>query len=1041
MAEKTISDNPKITDTVRFYMPTPDADGCFTDNPYKVNKVTIYYVERNFLASKYGEVDEVVQDEETLAELAEAQAEACVNPTAENIQNAQRLSDELDSKSQSTSIFFKEAMPVYTLGTEAYPAWLSTVPEESILTFSQDEDGNDEIGQFELLWSPQDSAAREGNYFICWTWQPLTVGETLSAHLPFSLNGDTRAVTAIPTHHTPEKKYETLLERYLPEMYKTLIATEDKTPQTLNKFNKAVADGFTFVEDYANQIIDLLDANVLHESLLVFLGNMFNLKLRSTDPTLWRRQIKKAIPTFKKKGTEAGLREAFAQAGMTLNKVTRFWQVISKYTHEESFKVKTSPTFQLKECGVLPVNPLNFTLWLRRANTEEYIEIPIDNVEFSTNEDTCETFITWVGDEKSAGALNIYEGDFIRILYQFQEITDDVEQQLEYYLRSLPLMDQRDEADQDYPPKNWNVHLLEEDDALFDMLIAVKHPYHDPIVFGQVRTEFPWSENIYNMEEYNGSIRDSNNPCDIDKNFVDPCGACASSNFSVDIGIEELSNNRILEAQDILSEYKPFHAVIHSLNVSGEIEDIILPPVETIEMLMTFVKVDNILPGNANPFFNRAMKNGLTIARIERDDLAEENTVLTGETGTAYHNEVCFVAVNQDLQSLGVITGSNILEVLAPSANAGTYMISQTDGQTARVASEVNEPVNTSMFTFNLKNVIFGSTSTITQQNVYKLSDETLDFSELGVKSQWDVDHTPDYDGGPWKVDFADYGIYEIENVLSDGTLILVDDGSLPTSDTSDLVFELLDDTDSPIGESETGELTVLKQASVDLNASGLTEDNLSQFMRLGDFVHYDGDEYEIVGFDGVDLLIGDYDSGDATGVDIEVRRLLASERYGYFGYRGLRLETNTDLESSLDIVNGSNPPSGDFQDNSNFKQNYLISIDDEFFRIEEIDGTHLVLGGPEQSWTTLAAGGEAVSFDVIHLEKTGVEVGFWAFDHIDRDGQDAVERRIESTVDDNVAVTILSSPGSSVLENVNQEESVSFEIEYIDGSFEEGTL
>jgi len=51
----------------------------------------------------------------------------------------------------------------------------------------------------------------------------------------------------------------------------------------------------------ANQLIDLFDANALHESLLNYLSNLFAIKLRSSDPTLWRRQIKEAIPLFKKR--------------------------------------------------------------------------------------------------------------------------------------------------------------------------------------------------------------------------------------------------------------------------------------------------------------------------------------------------------------------------------------------------------------------------------------------------------------------------------------------------------------------------------------------------------------------------------------------------------------------------------------------------------------------------------------------------------------------------------------------------------------------
>ena len=63
----------------------------------------------------------------------------------------------------------------------------------------------------------------------------------------------------------------------------------------------------------------------------------FNLKLKSSDPTLWRRQIKTAIPYFKAKGTLGALSEALDAAGIKLNKLTKLWQVISRHTWVDDF--------------------------------------------------------------------------------------------------------------------------------------------------------------------------------------------------------------------------------------------------------------------------------------------------------------------------------------------------------------------------------------------------------------------------------------------------------------------------------------------------------------------------------------------------------------------------------------------------------------------------------------------------------------------------------------------------------------------------------
>jgi hypothetical protein len=85
------------------------------------------------------------------------------------------------------------------------------------------------------------------------------------------LGGNTVVTTSIPSHYTNPDKYETLLERYLPEMFKMKLADDDRTPDVLEKFNKSVASGFTTLEDLANQIVDLLDANSTHEHFLPLL--------------------------------------------------------------------------------------------------------------------------------------------------------------------------------------------------------------------------------------------------------------------------------------------------------------------------------------------------------------------------------------------------------------------------------------------------------------------------------------------------------------------------------------------------------------------------------------------------------------------------------------------------------------------------------------------------------------------------------------------------------------------------------------------------
>lgn len=1035
MTLKRINESPRVNDTILFELETPDAYGCFTTDPYKVDRVTIYVVERDFLGMNWGEYDQTYDRDDLVDALAAATKAVCDNPTDENIIEAAKARSLLESARVTTTFYYKDRHPVEVVGTENYPAWLSTDTTNAFIT-------NTDTGKFTYEWNPQ-GKVREGDYFICWTWTPLPDGESLSAHLPFKLDGDNRAVVTIPTHLTQDDKYEILLERYLPEMYKNTIADQDLTPETLDTLNQAVALGFTFIEDLANQIIDLFDANALHESLLMYLSNLFSMKLKSSDPTLWRRQIKEAVPLFKQKGTRPGLEQAFAQAGMRLDDFVQYWQVVSKYTWQQSFTVADSAVFILeKDNVVLPIDENNFGLWVRRQGELTCSAMPKECVELAVGEDMI-LRMTWVGDQLSS-PIYLEEGDIIRVMYQFREIPGSTEQTMEDYVRALPLGDLRDEADQEYPPKNWNVHIISESDPLFDLLIPVRHPYHDNLIFGHVRTEFAYSENIYNMEEYNGSTRPSYDVCQIDKAFVDPCGSCLSSYYSVDVAVEELNNDRLVEAQDILREFMPFHARLYGINFAGDINEYVAPPVEQIDYLVSVNHTESVLSGQANPFFHRVMEDGMSTWKIQRDQLADEITVVSGKLGTAYNERVCFVSVNHGLHDLGVMDQNNILEILAPSPNAGTYAISHVTKNVAWVDSSTIEPLNQDSFTFHLSNVIYTNWfSSITDNSLFKLTDVDNDFAALGVKTEWDIDHTPDYSGGAWKVSIPAYSAtsYVIRDVLN-GALVLRDhDNTLPLSGATGVAYILLNDLDEPQVNSLQGTLVTERHGYVNLNDVGIVD--VHDVARTDDYLLYDGDEYKIVEFDGVNFWIEGWAGGDVAGATIEIRRRLLRNQMGYFGYQGLTLTTISDHEAELGVIDGNNPPPAmDMTDESLCKENYLVKIGNDFFQIIEWDGDFMRLAGKDQNWLTEAAGGTVVAYSVIHFPAKEVNVQFLVFDHLDRDGKDVVVREIEDRVEKTVAIVALSGDSDGgIHENVSQEEAVSFTIQRRSGEKQQGEI
>ena len=532
MADKKISENPTIADTIVFDILTPDATGCFNANPYKVERAVVYYVERSFASGNDQQYSKVRYDENKLAAATAAEMIVCASPSAANVSEAQRLRAIADASVNVSPVYFNHALPVKVFGTFDNPAWLSSdVENAQIDLVALDANGNEQFGHFQLRWKPR-GEAREGDYFICWTWAMQPAGDSQSTHLPFNVGGATQITTSIPTHFTDADKYETLLDAYLPQMFKEYATRSDLTPIVLSKINNAIAKGFTQIEDLANQIIDLQDANSTHEALIPYLSNIFNLKLKSNDPTLWRRQVKRAVPLFKQKGTLKGLKEAMSQAGMELTKFTRLWQVVSSYTWVDEFKIITGyeDSFSLAKPYVVG-DSSNFELSYRPAGQGDYTALDPSLASFSTidpNSNTtldCSaniTIMTWLGET----SILLMPGDILKVRYQHKVIPNNTEQQIENYIRSLTLADLRDETLHACPRKNWNVRMIEDDDPLFDIVIGARNPFYDELAFGKVRTEFPYSENIYNMDEYNGCVVSSTkvNTYDSISEIGDRCG-------------------------------------------------------------------------------------------------------------------------------------------------------------------------------------------------------------------------------------------------------------------------------------------------------------------------------------------------------------------------------------------------------------------------------------------------------------------------------------------------------------------------------------
>lgn len=1044
---KDINDSPSISDNILINFDCPDSDGCNLSNPYKFNNFTIYHVNRNYSSGNNSKYEKQTYDLGLKQKLDIAIKNACLNPSQENLDEVEKIRLDFNNSINYTTFYYSEAVPVLSVGNNEYPAWIeSDIDNSQLIHVTLDDDGNEIFGKYQYVWSP--IGMREGDYFLCWTWTPSVDGQTLSNHIHFNLNGDTVLTTSIPTHHTRKDKYEILLDRYTPEMFKTRYsADQDLTPEVISELNNSVAKGFTFLEDMANHILDLIDANSTHESFLQYLANLFSLKLRTDDPTLWRRQIKESVRLFKKKGTYNGLKEALSQAGIKINKFTRLWQIISNYTWQEVFVYEGSRLFTLSKVS-LELNSDNFEVYIRKYDEDNWTEFNVNQISILEDENSNLKILSWNG-------IDLEVGDSIRIVYQIKEVPSLDEQTIENYVRLLPLFDNRDERDQEYPLKNWNTRLIEEDDSMFSSIITRRNPDFDKLIYGQVRTEFPYSENIYNMETYNGSTKDSLNPCDIDKSFIDPCSACISSKYTLDLEIQNLSTDRILEAQDIIKEYTPFHSVLHSITISGGYDEFVKPPEEKIEILITYKGNEYTIAGSAQTVFNRTMNSS---SILTRQDLTSNGQDVLGLLSVNAHNKnVILYSPLIDFKDIPLNSNKDWtkLEIDGPSLNQGTYTVENPSKNFVEVQGTFYLPLNKTVFNYNLYNIrATKSSTTVYKDNYITFTDDGKDFSSL--KSIWDVDNNIDYFGSTWKIQFGSYGLHEIKNILPNNTIVLNYSNLLPTSNTNSVSYTILNDLNEVILTGTTGKIKVVNRGRVDFSGAFLSEsgsNTLEDISSLMDSYHnngknhyfsFNGTKYEFDSFvnnSNTQFYIKGWSSADFSGsATVQLLEKIVSNDKGYFQYNGIEITSVTNLETALGIQNGSNPVTPMLDIDDSFKENYLVLMNSNYYVITGINGGVLTLAGPE---IDLGISGTTLNVRIYRYSKNNISIESRdyppmhgaEFESIDRNGYEII------TGFKPEIFSLALNNNDQIVENVNQNQNINFTILDSNGNITEGNI
>jgi hypothetical protein len=996
------NNNPKSSDNVRFVLKCPNAQGCFNSNPDVVIDIKIYQVERSFSSPKNNSLDIENLNEELYNQYLRVNQELCdlkesypntttVSPQQTILENELRvIQDKLAQSQNIGKIVYQTTAAYESFGSAINPVWTSTAADP-IITQIPDPEGIINYGLFEFIWDSTGTFA--GDYFICWRWIP-------SGLLPNSIYADSIYFTLLqppvsvltankPISNVhfldtkdgiPYTDFVELLNYYLPEMYKNKVNSGDQTPEVLSLFNRSVGQTFSFIRDFIQNIYTLQSPPTCPDQFLPSMARLGNLTLHSTDPTLWRKQIGEMVPNFKKKGTLNGLRQALLNANIDLLSFSPLWQVVSSYTYTESLYYVGSNEFVLSRPSLPLSNNGNFEVWLRKAGTLQFIQKSLDDIDIVTVGGI--SVLTWRGSQLSGSQDPAIPGttDTLKVTYQVREINNQQEQDIENVIRSLPLMDTRNDELYEYPPKNWNTKLIQQNDPDFSLVVPILNPFYNPVVFGSVRSIFPYSENVYNSDEYNGSLRQSTNPADIDKDFMDLCSGSISSCFNLDVSIGNLSTARFAEAIAIINEYKPLHSILHTLNYESSIVDYQSPAEESIDIIIGMVVDEYVIAGNAQEFFNRFMigQDGPNQCRIG-DSIFQLNSYLRNQLGNlvlqgggaitvnAFAEKVVLYCGQVDFNTLGISSDplKTLLEIFSPSYSSYTVENAEAN-QIEIIGYPTTRPVELQSV-FILSNLLKGlSNFDIEQINNFYLYDIELTLDTFYLTTILDVEAGRAL--APWKIRINSTGqIYNIYDTTPEGKIQLENNGTLIVGMVNSYYdYTLFNQSNEAIINSINGYLTVSQYGLVTVNDVGFTTAygfSIGNYLKINPEV----DQYLIIslveGFEN-QVIIENYVDGDAAGLTGAFYQRVIDRTVGVIKNSGSMVQKPSSPYLPVVFTDPASPTA--LQDNQ-FINNYLIYVNSEYRKIigEKVIGItdYLILSGdPDPSWVPYTVSPSGVS-------------------------------------------------------------------------------
>lgn len=175
------------------------------------------------------------------------------------------------------------------------------------------------------------------------------------------------------------------------------------------------------------------------------------------------------------------------------------------------------------------------------------------------------------------------------------------------------------------PPIDNNTRLLDKTDPMLSIACADLNPFPGTVTFGKIRTRVPYGRTIFNIDEFDGSVRDSYDPCDIDSSFTEPCGCCPASVVGYMVTVPLHLGLTPDAVRALIAEMLPAHAIVRFSGLRFESQDLVRRPVDTYEISINQKVSDAVVTWNPGRLDDGSFTPGRSLPFV-RGQFTSQNT-------------------------------------------------------------------------------------------------------------------------------------------------------------------------------------------------------------------------------------------------------------------------------------------------------------------------------------------------------------------------------------------------------------------------------